>query len=231
MIFHGIAVKPGKPTAFALVDGRPFFGMPGNPDVVPVERLHPAGAVSARHRPPAAVPTAHRPRAAGRRIDSSPAGTRSTPSASPTASPILTVRASRSSEKYAMISRKPTRQHQSGVALRLPPQSKKRPIVWSAAAKRSDDAALGCRPRIWDSHSRGFEVEAFAKHIYYWEMNEAQLPAVASFVRCMSQAVLSCPTHGMSAPPFIWNISASKRSPLPPPVSPFPRQTRWRSLP
>jgi molybdenum cofactor synthesis domain-containing protein len=31
MIFHGIAVKPGKPTAFALVDGRPLFGMPGNP--------------------------------------------------------------------------------------------------------------------------------------------------------------------------------------------------------
>jgi molybdenum cofactor synthesis domain-containing protein len=31
MIFHGIAVKPGKPTAFALVDGVPFFGMPGNP--------------------------------------------------------------------------------------------------------------------------------------------------------------------------------------------------------
>jgi len=31
MIFHGIAVKPGKPTAFALVNGIPFFGMPGNP--------------------------------------------------------------------------------------------------------------------------------------------------------------------------------------------------------
>ena len=31
MIFHGIAVKPGKPTAFALVNGRPLFGMPGNP--------------------------------------------------------------------------------------------------------------------------------------------------------------------------------------------------------
>ena len=31
MIFHGIAIKPGKPTAFALVDGRPLFGMPGNP--------------------------------------------------------------------------------------------------------------------------------------------------------------------------------------------------------
>ena len=31
MIFHGIAVKPGKPTAFALVGQVPFFGMPGNP--------------------------------------------------------------------------------------------------------------------------------------------------------------------------------------------------------
>ena len=31
MVFHGIAVKPGKPTAFATIDGRPFFGMPGNP--------------------------------------------------------------------------------------------------------------------------------------------------------------------------------------------------------
>jgi molybdopterin molybdotransferase len=31
MIFHGIAVRPGKPTAFAIVGGAPFFGMPGNP--------------------------------------------------------------------------------------------------------------------------------------------------------------------------------------------------------
>jgi molybdopterin molybdotransferase len=33
MIFHGIAVKPGKPTAFARINitGTPFFGMPGNP--------------------------------------------------------------------------------------------------------------------------------------------------------------------------------------------------------
>jgi molybdopterin molybdotransferase len=36
MIFHGIAVKPGKPTAFARIRRRgggttPFFGMPGNP--------------------------------------------------------------------------------------------------------------------------------------------------------------------------------------------------------
>jgi molybdenum cofactor synthesis domain-containing protein len=31
MIFHGIAVRPGKPTAFARVGATPFFGMPGNP--------------------------------------------------------------------------------------------------------------------------------------------------------------------------------------------------------
>jgi molybdopterin molybdotransferase len=31
VIFHGIALKPGKPTAFGKVDGKPFFGMPGYP--------------------------------------------------------------------------------------------------------------------------------------------------------------------------------------------------------
>src|SRR4029079_8945269 len=33
MIFHGIAVRPGKPTAFARIGPSeiPFFGMPGNP--------------------------------------------------------------------------------------------------------------------------------------------------------------------------------------------------------
>ena len=31
MIFHGIAVRPGKPTAFARVGRTHFFGMPGNP--------------------------------------------------------------------------------------------------------------------------------------------------------------------------------------------------------
>lgn len=31
MIFHGIAVKPGKPTAFARIRDAAFFGMPGNP--------------------------------------------------------------------------------------------------------------------------------------------------------------------------------------------------------
>src|SRR5204862_7923923 len=31
VVFHGIAVKPGKPTLFAMIDRVPFFGMPGNP--------------------------------------------------------------------------------------------------------------------------------------------------------------------------------------------------------
>ena len=31
LIFHGLAVRPGKPTAFARVGATPFFGMPGNP--------------------------------------------------------------------------------------------------------------------------------------------------------------------------------------------------------
>jgi molybdenum cofactor synthesis domain-containing protein len=31
VLFHGIAVKPGKPTAFGVIDGKPVFGMPGYP--------------------------------------------------------------------------------------------------------------------------------------------------------------------------------------------------------
>jgi molybdopterin molybdotransferase len=31
VVFHGIAVKPGKPTLFGTVDGRPVLGMPGYP--------------------------------------------------------------------------------------------------------------------------------------------------------------------------------------------------------
>jgi molybdopterin molybdotransferase len=31
ILFHGIAVKPGKPTAFGVVQGKPVFGMPGYP--------------------------------------------------------------------------------------------------------------------------------------------------------------------------------------------------------
>jgi molybdenum cofactor synthesis domain-containing protein len=31
VIFHGIQIKPGKPTLFALLNGKPVFGMPGYP--------------------------------------------------------------------------------------------------------------------------------------------------------------------------------------------------------
>src|SRR4030095_12963811 len=31
VIFHGISVRPGKPTAFGRVSGKLFFGMPGYP--------------------------------------------------------------------------------------------------------------------------------------------------------------------------------------------------------
>jgi molybdopterin molybdotransferase len=31
VLFHGVAVKPGKPTAFGRVDGKPVLGMPGYP--------------------------------------------------------------------------------------------------------------------------------------------------------------------------------------------------------
>ena len=31
MLFHGIAVKPGKPTMCADVKGKPVFGLPGHP--------------------------------------------------------------------------------------------------------------------------------------------------------------------------------------------------------
>jgi molybdenum cofactor synthesis domain-containing protein len=31
LLFHGLAVKPGKPTAFGTITGKPFFGLPGYP--------------------------------------------------------------------------------------------------------------------------------------------------------------------------------------------------------
>jgi len=31
LVFHGVQIKPGKPTLFALVSGKPVFGMPGYP--------------------------------------------------------------------------------------------------------------------------------------------------------------------------------------------------------
>jgi molybdenum cofactor synthesis domain-containing protein len=31
VVFHGVQIKPGKPTLFGLVEGKPVFGMPGYP--------------------------------------------------------------------------------------------------------------------------------------------------------------------------------------------------------
>ena len=31
VFFHGIAMKPGKPTIFGTADGKPVFGLPGHP--------------------------------------------------------------------------------------------------------------------------------------------------------------------------------------------------------
>ena len=31
VLFHGLSVKPGKPTAFGVIGGKPVFGMPGYP--------------------------------------------------------------------------------------------------------------------------------------------------------------------------------------------------------
>jgi molybdopterin molybdotransferase len=31
VLFHGISIKPGKPTVGAVVDGKPVFGLPGHP--------------------------------------------------------------------------------------------------------------------------------------------------------------------------------------------------------
>ena len=31
ILFHGVEIKPCKPTMFAIIDGKPVFGMPGYP--------------------------------------------------------------------------------------------------------------------------------------------------------------------------------------------------------
>ena len=54
LLFHGVAVKPGKPTGLGVVNGKPVFAMPGYPDIVPVERAHAARADAAPHRAPRA---------------------------------------------------------------------------------------------------------------------------------------------------------------------------------
>ena len=56
IVFHGIAVKPGKPTLFGLIEGKPVRRHARLPDVVPVERLHAGGPAA-----PAAGAAARRP--------------------------------------------------------------------------------------------------------------------------------------------------------------------------
>jgi molybdopterin molybdotransferase len=36
VLFHGVSVKPGKPTIGAVIDGKPLFGLPGHPAAVVV---------------------------------------------------------------------------------------------------------------------------------------------------------------------------------------------------
>ena len=31
VLVHGVSIKPGKPTILAVCDGKPVFGLPGNP--------------------------------------------------------------------------------------------------------------------------------------------------------------------------------------------------------
>jgi molybdenum cofactor synthesis domain-containing protein len=67
VLFHGISVKPGKPTAFGLVKGKPFFGLPGYPSscllnthilLVPALRL--IARLPERERRTMTLPLAHR---------------------------------------------------------------------------------------------------------------------------------------------------------------------------
>ena len=56
MIFHGIAVKPGKPTVFGRVGGKPVLGMPGYPTSCLSNALHAARADAAADGAAARVP-------------------------------------------------------------------------------------------------------------------------------------------------------------------------------
>ena len=68
--FHGIATRPGKPTAFGRIGEVPVFGMPGNPDLVPHQRLRAAGAVPETAGRAAAASAARRAGPLARRVTS-----------------------------------------------------------------------------------------------------------------------------------------------------------------
>jgi molybdenum cofactor synthesis domain-containing protein len=67
VLFHGVAVKPGKPTVFGQVSGKPFLGMPGYPTsclsngyMLLVPMLRRMARLPEYHAPTVRVPLARR---------------------------------------------------------------------------------------------------------------------------------------------------------------------------
>jgi molybdopterin molybdotransferase len=67
IVFHGIAVKPGKPTVFGTIGGKPMFGMPGYPTsclsnayMLLVPALRAMGRLAPRHTATVSLPVGQR---------------------------------------------------------------------------------------------------------------------------------------------------------------------------
>jgi molybdenum cofactor synthesis domain-containing protein len=67
IVFHGIAVKPGKPTVFGTINGTPIFGMPGYPTsclsnayMLLVPALREMARLKPRHLPTVSLPLGQR---------------------------------------------------------------------------------------------------------------------------------------------------------------------------
>ncbi len=67
IVFHGIAVKPGKPTVFGTINGKPMFGMPGYPTsclsnayMLLVPALRAMGRLAPRHTATVSLPVGQR---------------------------------------------------------------------------------------------------------------------------------------------------------------------------
>ena len=67
IVFHGIAVKPGKPTVFGTINGTPMFGMPGYPTsclsnayMLLVPALRAMGRLAPRHTATVTLPVGQR---------------------------------------------------------------------------------------------------------------------------------------------------------------------------
>jgi molybdenum cofactor synthesis domain-containing protein len=67
IVFHGIAVKPGKPTVFGTIGGKPMFGMPGYPTsclsnayMLLVPALRAMARLAPRHLPTITLPLGQR---------------------------------------------------------------------------------------------------------------------------------------------------------------------------